>query len=99
MVCNAQSESSIYAGYKWDFWTPACYEIMLWIVPGQGNRQAREEKIQESIRQIRAVCPGHPIRIEVRELDAIPLSAAGKHRFTSVGCGLHGCPGVRHDSG
>ena len=57
-------------------------EIILWIVPGGGNRQAREEKIQESIRQVRAICPGHPLRIEVREVDAIPLSAAGKHRFT-----------------
>jgi len=57
-------------------------KIILSIVPGQGDRQARAERIQEAIRQIRAVCPGQTIRVEVREVDAIPLSAAGKHRFT-----------------
>ena len=77
---------------NFQFHQTAVDEIMLWIVPGQGNRQAREEKIQESIRQIRAVCPGHPLRIEVREVDAIPLSAAGKHRFTRSDVASTGAP-------
>jgi phenylacetate-CoA ligase len=67
---------------NFQFHQTAVNEIMLFIVAGQGNRQAREEKIQDSIRQIRALCPGDPIRIEFREVDAIPLSTAGKHRFT-----------------
>jgi len=67
---------------NFQFHQTATDEIKLWIVPGPGNERAREEKIQESIRQIQAVSPGHPIRIEVREVDAIPLSTAGKHRFT-----------------
>jgi len=57
-------------------------EIILSIVPGPGDVQAREDKIRESIRQIQAVSPGHPIRVEVREVESIPLSTAGKYRFT-----------------
>jgi phenylacetate-CoA ligase len=57
-------------------------KIILSIVPGPGDSKAREDKIRESIRQIQAVCPGHTIRIEVREVAAIPLSSAGKYRFT-----------------
>jgi len=57
-------------------------EIILSIVPGPGSHQGREEKIRESIRQIQALSPGHAVRVEVREVDGIPLSAAGKHRFT-----------------
>jgi hypothetical protein len=57
-------------------------EIILSIVPGPGDRKAMQDKIQDSIRQIQAICPGHPIRVEVREVDTIPLSSAGKYRFT-----------------
>jgi len=57
-------------------------KIILSIVPGPGDSKARQDKIQESIRQIQALCPGHAIRVEVREVAAIPLSAAGKYRFT-----------------
>jgi phenylacetate-CoA ligase len=57
-------------------------EIILSIVPGPGHRDARQKKIEDSILQIRALSPGHIIRIEVREVDAIPLSKAGKYRFT-----------------
>jgi len=64
------------------FHQTAVDEIILSIVPGPGSHQGREEKIRESIRQIQALSPGHPVRVEVREVDAIPLSAAGKHRFT-----------------
>jgi len=64
------------------FHQTATDEIILSIVPGPGNRDARQKKIEESIREIRAISPGHTIRIEVREVDAIPLSKAGKYRFT-----------------
>jgi len=67
-------------------------EIVLSIVPGPGNAAARAEKIQESIRQIRAVSPGHPIRIEVREVESIPLSSAGKYRFTRSDVNSTGAP-------
>jgi hypothetical protein len=64
------------------FHQTAVDEIILSIVPGPGSRQSREEKIQESIRQIQSLSPGQPVRVEIREVDAIPLSTAGKHRFT-----------------
>jgi phenylacetate-CoA ligase len=57
-------------------------QIILSIVPGPGSAQSREAKIQDSIRQIQSLSPDHPVRVEVREVDAIPLSSAGKHRFT-----------------
>jgi len=53
-------------------------EIVLSIVPGPGNAAARAEKDSGIDPQIRAVSPGHPIRIEVREVESIPLSSAGK---------------------
>ena len=64
------------------FHQTAVDEIILSIVPGPGNAQAREEKVRDSIRQIQAVTPDHPIRVEVREVESIALSNAGKHRFT-----------------
>jgi phenylacetate-CoA ligase len=67
---------------NFQFHQTALDEIVLSIVTGPGDARMREEKIQESIRQIRAVSPGHPIRVDVREVESIPLSSAGKHRFT-----------------
>ena len=67
---------------NFQFHQTAVDEIILSIVPGPGNERARAEKIQDSIRQIQAVTPGHPIRVEVREVESIPLSSAGKYRFT-----------------
>jgi phenylacetate-CoA ligase len=74
------------------FHQTAVDEIILSIVPGTGNRQAREEKIQDSIRQIQSLSPGPPIRVVVREVDAIPLSNAGKHRFTRSDVNSTGTP-------
>ncbi|MGA2003789.1 MAG: hypothetical protein ABSG70_10430 [Terriglobales bacterium] len=67
---------------NFQFHQTAIDEIILWIVPGPGDAHAREEKIRDSIKQIQAVTPGHPIRVEVREVESIPLSSAGKYRFT-----------------
>lgn len=57
-------------------------EIVLSIVPGPGEADRREEKVRDSIRQIQALSPSHPIRVEVRYVESIALSSAGKHRFT-----------------
>jgi phenylacetate-CoA ligase len=67
---------------NFQFHQTATDEIILSIVPGPNDSKARQEKIQESIRQIRALCPSHEIRVDVREVAAIPLSSAGKYRFT-----------------
>jgi phenylacetate-CoA ligase len=67
---------------NFQFHQTAVDEIVLSIVPGPGDAQAREEKIRESIRQIQAVSPEHPVRVEVREVESIALSSAGKYRFT-----------------
>jgi phenylacetate-CoA ligase len=56
--------------------------IVLWIVPGSGDAQSRHARSVDAIRQVQAICPTHPVHVEVREVDAIPLSSAGKHRFT-----------------
>ena len=55
--------------------------ITLWIVPGQGSPGSRERSIRAAIEQIRALTPA-PVKVHVREVEAIPLSGAGKHRFT-----------------
>jgi phenylacetate-CoA ligase len=67
---------------NFQFHQTATDEIVLRIVPGPGDSQARQNKIREAIRQIQSVSPGHAVRVEVREVDAIALSSAGKHRFT-----------------
>jgi phenylacetate-CoA ligase len=55
-------------------------QIILLIVPGPGNPQARQRQIQKAVDHIKGLTP--LIRIEVQEVESIPLSAAGKHRFT-----------------
>lgn len=77
---------------NFQFHQTATDELVLWIVPSPGDSQGRQNKIREAIRQIQSVCPGHAVRVEVREVDAIPLSAAGKHRFTRSDVGSLGAP-------
>jgi len=71
------------------FHQTAVDEIILSVVPAQSDKEAREAKIKDAIRQIQAVTPEDPVRVVVQEVDAIPLSKAGKHRFTrsDVGAG------------
>lgn len=64
------------------FHQTAVDQIVLYIVPGPGNHEAREAKIKDAIRQIHDVTPQQPVRVEVREVESIPLSKAGKYRFT-----------------
>ncbi len=67
---------------NFQFHQTAVDEIVLSIVPGPRDAQARENKIRDAIRQIQSLSPGHPIRVEVRQVESIPLSSAGKYRFT-----------------
>jgi phenylacetate-CoA ligase len=64
------------------FHQTAADEVVLSMVTGAGDAGARQAKIQDAVRRIRGICPDSPVRVEVREVDAIPLSSAGKHRFT-----------------
>jgi len=56
--------------------------IRLWVVPdGGAAASARARVLDEAVRQIKALTPA-PLTVDVQETDAIPLSLAGKHRFT-----------------
>jgi phenylacetate-coenzyme A ligase PaaK-like adenylate-forming protein len=67
---------------NFQFHQTATDEIAMLIVPGPGESQARERQIRKAIDHIQSLSPRHCIRVDVREVDAIPLSSAGKHRFT-----------------
>jgi phenylacetate-CoA ligase len=54
--------------------------ITLWVVPRPNTSTAREVAIREVVRKVRELGPD--IRVEVFEVPTIPLTAAGKHRFT-----------------
>lgn len=57
--------------------------ITIRIVPLAGSPAgAREPALRAAVEQIKALAPEHEIKIEVEETNAIPLSKAGKHRFT-----------------
>lgn len=56
--------------------------IRLWVVPdGQANAASRSRALDAAVRQIKALTAA-PLTVDVQETDAIPLSHAGKHRFT-----------------
>jgi phenylacetate-CoA ligase len=56
--------------------------ITLWVVPGAGaHEEARAGALEAAVSQNKALTHA-PVTVEVRETDSIPLSAAGKHRFT-----------------
>ena len=56
--------------------------IRLWVVPdGQANAASRSRALEAAVRQIKALTSA-PLTVDVQETDAIPLSHAGKHRFT-----------------
>jgi len=55
--------------------------ITLWVVPVPGADAEREASIQRLLADFAALSPV-PITIDVRQTDHIPLSAAGKHRYT-----------------
>jgi phenylacetate-CoA ligase len=57
-------------------------QITLLIVPSPGDADDRKRQIQKAVDHIRGLSAAQPIRIEVQEVESIPLSSAGKHRFT-----------------
>ncbi len=67
---------------NFQFHQTAIDRISLLIVPGPGDFEARQQQIRKAVDHVQSLCPPHPIHVEVRELDSIPLSSAGKHRFT-----------------
>jgi phenylacetate-CoA ligase len=73
---------------KFQFHQTAVDEIILWLVPEPGNKEAREAKIKDAIRQIHEITRENPVRVVVREVESIPLSKAGKHRFTRSDVGM-----------
>jgi phenylacetate-CoA ligase len=56
--------------------------ITLWYVPHGGNVAARDQALSSAVERIRGIAPEHVMRIDVKATDNIPLSHAGKHRFT-----------------
>lgn len=56
--------------------------ITIWVVPdGASPAAERTRTLTAAVEQIRALTPA-ALTIDIRESDAIPLSSAGKHRFT-----------------
>lgn len=66
---------------NFQFHQTALDAITLWIVPGQGSGEKREATTRGAVEQIKALAPG-VMRVEVHATNVIPLSSAGKHRFT-----------------
>ena len=66
---------------NFQFHQTAPENIILWIVPGSGNDDKRNQVTRAAVEQIKALST-RPLSVEVREVDSIPLSTAGKHRFT-----------------
>lgn len=56
-------------------------KIVLYVVAGPGMPEARERAVASAAEQIQALAPGLLV-VETRMVDSIPLSKAGKHRFT-----------------
>ena len=55
--------------------------MTLWIVPTRDNADARRQVLEQVRQKIDELSSGQ-LTLEIREADAIPLSPAGKHRFT-----------------
>ena len=66
---------------NFQFHQTAPNHITLWVVPVPGEAAEREASIKRLLADFAALSPV-PITIDVRETDHIPLSAAGKHRYT-----------------
>jgi len=63
------------------FHQTAIDSITLWIVHGPGDPIARENTIRRTIQEVEKLDSSGRIRVQVKETEAIPLSATGKHRF------------------
>ena len=56
--------------------------VRLWYVPRNGDAAGRERALSSAVERIKALAPEHVMRIDAKATDKIPLSIAGKHRFT-----------------
>lgn len=56
-------------------------KLTLWIVPTSDNAEGRRKTLARVLEKLRALSGGS-VEVEIREVDSIPLSPAGKHRFT-----------------
>ena len=63
------------------FHQTATDHITIWVVPTGGSVEARQRTLSSAVDQVKALSP-EKLTVEVRETDNIPLSKAGKHRFT-----------------
>jgi phenylacetate-CoA ligase len=66
---------------SFQFHQMALDHIVLRIVPGPGSSARRAEVVRAAVEHIRALADV-PLTVDVEEVKAIPLSSAGKHRFT-----------------
>lgn len=66
---------------RFQFHQVAVDRIILRIVPGPGNASDRDRAVRSAVAQIESLAPGE-VTIDVQEVADIPLSSAGKHRFT-----------------
>jgi phenylacetate-coenzyme A ligase PaaK-like adenylate-forming protein len=66
---------------SFQFHQTAFDSIVLWIVPGPGDPNARNRCIRETVEKVKKLDPSSAIKVEVRTTEAIPLSRMGKHRF------------------
>jgi len=55
--------------------------VVIRIVPGPGSAERRAEAVRRAVEQVEALSPGALV-VDVEEVASIPLSSAGKHRFT-----------------
>ena len=65
---------------NFQFHQTATDAITLLVVPDDGKDDERRRVLRAAVEQVEALAPG-VVRLEVREVEAIPLSSAGKHRF------------------
>lgn len=66
---------------SFQFHQTAADRIVLRVVPAPGSAHGRAEAVRKAVEQIRALSGGE-VSVEVAEVESIPLSSAGKHRFT-----------------
>ncbi|HEX2167094.1 MAG TPA: hypothetical protein VHG09_07605, partial [Longimicrobiales bacterium] len=66
---------------SFQFYQPDMHRIILSVVPGRDADADRKTAVENALRQLGQLAPGQ-LEVEYREVDQIPRSSAGKHRFT-----------------
>lgn len=79
---------------NFQFHQTATDAITLWVVPDGADASARQQAICAAVEQIEALSQS-TVKVSVREVEAIPLSSAGKHRFTRSDVASGSPPGER----